>query len=134
MKRTGRYQHWEGIREISRSQQEDIGQKPVRHRGKAAHMGSRKRSAQAKQIAAFKASLGGMDDIFEREQQLQQQHAEEHDEALRYKACESKNRYASRSEAEEARRDCEAHGTRGLSIYRCPYCNGWHLTSHHYDE
>jgi hypothetical protein len=97
-------------------------------------MVSRKRSAQAKQIAAFKAELGSMDDVFEREQQLQEKHALEHEEALRRKACESKNRYASRSEAEEVKRDCEAHGGRGLHIYRCPYCNGWHLTSHPQDD
>ena len=80
-------------------------------------MGSRKGSAKAKQIARFKAGLGGMDDLFAKE------------EALRRKACESKNRYASRMEAEDAIRSCEEYGRRGLRCYKCPHCNGWHLTS-----
>ena len=46
-----------------------------------------------------------MDDVFAREEQRRRDQDAEHDAALRRKACESKNRY------------------------RCPYCNGWHLTS-----
>lgn len=92
-------------------------------------MGSRKPSARAKQVAAFKAELGGMDDIFAREERRREQRAAEHEEALREKACRSKNRYSCRSEAKEAIRACADHGTTGLHSYRCPYCNGWHLTS-----
>ena len=95
-------------------------------------MGSRKRQAIAKQVAEFKASLGGansMDDIFAQEDARRKRRDEEHDAALRRKACESKNRYAFRSEAEEAIASCAEHGTTGLHAYRCPYCGGWHLTS-----
>ena len=77
-------------------------------------MGSRKRQAIAKQVAEFKASLGGansMDDIFAQEDARRKRRDEEHDAALRRKACESE------------------HGTTGLHAYRCPYCDGWHLTS-----
>ena len=49
-------------------------------------MGSRKPSAKAKQVAAFKAKLGGMDDIFTREEHRRTQRAAEHEEALREKA------------------------------------------------
>lgn len=92
-------------------------------------MTSRKRSALAKQAAAFKASLGGMDDVFAREEQRRAEQAREHDDAVRRKACESKNRYCSRADAEAAIASCAEHGTRGLHSYRCPYCDGWHLTS-----
>ena len=95
-------------------------------------MGSRKRSAKAKQVAEFKAGLDayGMDDVFAHERERREGMTARREAALREKACESKNRYASRREAEENLAWCEARGTRGLSIYRCPYCNGWHLTSH----
>lgn len=92
-------------------------------------MGSRKPSAKAKKIAAFKAQLAGADDAFAREAARQTRRAEEHEQALRKKACLSKNRYDTRAEAEKTIRACEAHGTRGLHTYRCPYCDGWHLTS-----
>lgn len=92
-------------------------------------MTSRKRSALAKQTAAFKAGLGGMDDVFAREEERRGALEQEHDAALRRKACESKMRYRSRADAEEAIAACAEHGTRGLHSYRCPYCNGWHLTS-----
>lgn len=97
-------------------------------------MGSRKRSARAREVAEFKAGLGmgldGMDHLFAREQQRRDQMAEQHEEALRQKACESKNRYVSHDEAMGALRWSEAHGAPHLQIYRCPYCKGWHLTSH----
>ena len=92
-------------------------------------MGSRKPSAKAKKIEAFKSQLGGLDDVFAREELRRKDASAQHEAALRNKACESKNRYASRAEAQEAIRSCEAHGTRGLHSYRCQYCNGWHLTS-----
>ena len=93
-------------------------------------MGSRKRSARAKQVADFKASLGGMDDIFAREDQRHEDMEARHAARLREKACESKNRYHSYDEAQENLAWCEERGVRGLHIYRCPYCDGWHLTSH----
>lgn len=87
-------------------------------------MGSRKRSARARRVAEFKASLAGPDplaDAFGRG-------AEGRQEALRRKACTSKRRYASRSEAEEVIAARAAEGVRGLRCYRCPHCDGWHLT------
>ncbi|MBO4365182.1 MAG: hypothetical protein J5804_02680 [Eggerthellaceae bacterium] len=92
-------------------------------------MGSKKRSARAKQVAQFKAQLGGMDDAFEREQRRRDARSSEKEATLRRKACESKNRYSCRSEAEAAIISCAEHGTTGLHCYRCQYCNGWHLTS-----
>lgn len=94
-------------------------------------MGSKKRSSWAKETAAFKSQLAGdgFDDLFAREDQRRERISREHDAALRHKACERKNRYASRMEAEAAIVACAEHGTRGLHTYRCPYCNGWHLTS-----
>ena len=56
------------------------------------------------------------------------QQRKQREEALRYKACERKKRYASEAEAKDAIRSCERHGSRDLHCYRCPYCNGWHLT------
>lgn len=94
-------------------------------------MGSRKRSAQVKQIAQFKAGLdaGGFDDLFAREEERHERREEEHEAVLRYKACESKNRYATQAEAYDAMRSCAEYGTKGLHAYKCPHCNGWHLTS-----
>ena len=91
-------------------------------------MGSKKRSAWQKQKAEFAASLGGMDDLFASENARSQRHDEERAAALRHKACERKKRYASEAEAKDAIRSCERHGSRDLHCYRCPYCNGWHLT------
>ena len=84
-------------------------------------MGSKKRSAWQKQKAEFAASLGGMDDLFASENARSQRHDEERAAALRHKACERKNRYASRYEAELTAADgkeladkfdalCAAHG------------------------
>lgn len=97
-------------------------------------MGSRKRSAKEKQIAEFKQQLSAdsMDDAFEREERHREKRAQEKEAALRYKACESKNRYSCKSEAEAAIAACAEHGTTGLHCYRCPHCNGWHLTSKDY--
>lgn len=92
-------------------------------------MGSRKGSAKAKRIAEFKAGLGGMDDVFARENARKSKKAAEKNAALRRKACESKNRYSCKSDAEAAIIACAEHGTTGLHCYKCPYCNGWHLTS-----
>lgn len=92
-------------------------------------MGSKKRSAWQKQKAEFAASLGGMDDLFASENARSQRHDEERAAARRHKACERKNRYASRYEAELTAAECAEHGAPPLHVYRCPYCNGWHLTS-----
>lgn len=92
-------------------------------------MGSRKRSAWQKEKAEFAASLGGMDDIFATEHARSQQHEKEQEAALRHKACERKNRYATRAEAQATATECAEHGAPPLHAYRCPYCDGWHLTS-----
>lgn len=100
-------------------------------------MGSKKRSSWSKQKAEFAAGLddfSGMDDIFAREEVHRERASADLEAARRRKACESKNRYASRAEAEENLAWCEHNGKRGLSVYRCPYCDGWHLTSHPWDE
>ena len=46
--------------------------------------------------------------------------AEERDSAQRYKACESKNRYATLTEAQENLAWCQKQGKRGLQIYEVP--------------
>ena len=92
-------------------------------------MGSNKPSARAKRRAQFEAGFGGMDDLFDRESDRLERDAALREEALRDKACESKNRYATRAEALEAIERCAERGRRGLHCYRCSYCNGWHLTS-----
>lgn len=92
-------------------------------------MGSKKRSSWSKQKAEFNASLGGMDSLFASEGERQKNKRAEKEAALRKKACESKNRYISKSEAEAAISECASYGTTGLHSYRCPYCDGWHLTS-----
>lgn len=93
-------------------------------------MASRKPSARAKQAAAFASEFTDMSDLFERESQRRDALDAERDQARYEKACASKNRYATRAEALDAIAACAEHGRRGLSAYRCPYCRGWHLTSH----
>ena len=100
-------------------------------------MGSKKRSAKAKQVAAFKAGLNDaysesdpINSAFSREQERTEQTKREREAAKRSKACTSKNRYTTRGDAELAIQSCADHGTSGLHCYKCPYCNGWHLTSH----
>ena len=93
-------------------------------------MPSRKRSAQQKKIAQFKAELGGLDDLYGRERQRSEGMSERREAARRNRACDRKNRYATRMDALEAIRLCAEHGTTGLHCYRCEYCHGWHLTSH----
>ncbi|MDY2776865.1 MAG: hypothetical protein SOU51_00575 [Collinsella sp.] len=99
-------------------------------------MPSNKRSARAKQRAAFEAGFdaSGMGDLFAREHDRKDRLDAQHEAALKLKACESKNRYSSRAEALDAIAACADHGRRGLHVYRCPYCNGWHLTSHPQDR
>ena len=96
-------------------------------------MTSRKPSAKAKKVAEFKSQLGGMDDVLAQEKLRQDGLAESREAAARNRACESKNRYSSRSEAEEMIAVLASYGKRGLHCYRCKYCNGWHLTSKHSD-
>lgn len=93
-------------------------------------MASHKRSALKRQRDAFEAGLGGMDDVFAREERRRSSMDQDREEARRNKACQSKNRYTTRGEAEDAIAACAAYGTTGLYSYRCEYCNGWHLTSH----
>ena len=93
-------------------------------------MSSRKPSARAKRVAAFRSKLAGADDAFERESKRSRALDDERERARREKACASTRRYPSRDDALDAIAACEEHGRRGLSVYRCPYCNGWHLTSH----
>ena len=93
-------------------------------------MGSRKPSANRKRVAQFKSELGGLDDLFDSERRREERLADDKEAAQRLKSCESKNRYASRSEAQQAAAACAEHGARKLGVYRCPHCDGWHLTSH----
>lgn len=60
-----------------------------------------------------------------REQERRQQRYDSEDAA---NMCTRKFRYDSRYAAE---RYIERHySEKQLSTYRCPYCGGWHLTSH----
>lgn len=93
-------------------------------------MTSRKRSARQRQVEAFKSQLSGLDDLYVRAERRSEALAAHREEALRTKACASKNRYATRWDAEEAMAWCAEQGRGGLSCYRCDYCGGWHLTSH----
>lgn len=98
-------------------------------------MASRKPSARARQQAAFKtregiADAGFADAIFAREERRRDELAAHREEVRYEKACASKNRYVTKGEAEAALLACAEHGRSGLRIYRCPYCKGWHLTSH----
>ena len=101
--------------------------------GDGHQMGSRKPSANKKRVQEFKSGLddwGALDDLFEREHQRKSDANERHEAALRHKACESKNRYLTQAEAEATILECAAHGTTAkLHSYRCPYCDGWHITS-----
>ncbi len=96
-------------------------------------MGSRKRSARKREVEAFRAQLGGLDDAYARERRRSDDLSGRKEAARRKRSCESKNRYATRMDAEAAIAACAEHGTRGLRCYRCPHCHGWHLTSHPWD-
>ncbi|MBR3313485.1 MAG: hypothetical protein IKG18_05020 [Atopobiaceae bacterium] len=95
-------------------------------------MSSKKRSARARQREEFLASLDGtsMDDVFSHEERRRDRMDERREAALRHKACDSKQRYGSRAQAEGAIAACAEYGMTGLRCYRCTYCHGWHLTSH----
>ncbi len=92
-------------------------------------MSSRKPSARAKRVASFMAERGSMDEAFERAARDQADLASRREEARYERGCASKNRYATRAEAQDAIAACAEHGRRGLHCYRCSYCGGWHLTS-----
>ena len=92
-------------------------------------MASKKPSANKKKVDAFKSSVADFSDLFESESHRIEEIAEGRKTALKNKACDSKNRYASRKEAEQAAAWCAAEGRRNLRVYRCKYCSGWHLTS-----
>ena len=49
--------------------------------------------------------------------------------ARQLSACQAKRRYDTREDAEEAARTCTTSDRRTLRVYRCDYCDGWHLTS-----
>ena len=87
-----------------------------------------------KRVQAFKSQLGGLDDLFDSERQRDKRMSKEKEEAQRRKACESKNRYSSRDEARAAIAACKEYEAKDLQTYRCPYCDGWHLTSHPWEE
>lgn len=44
--------------------------------------------------------------------------------------CSGKTRYATGKKANEALLDLKRTSNRKATIYRCPHCRGWHLTSH----
>lgn len=88
-------------------------------------MASRKPQAKAKRQAQFRAGLGGMDDVFAAESRRESDAVGERQR----QACLAKNRYDTREDAEEAARTCTTSGRRSLRVYRCDYCDGWHLTS-----
>ena len=92
-------------------------------------MASRKRSARQRRLAEFRAELGGLDDAYARAERRDGELAERREAVRRERGCESKARYATHGEAEEAIAACAAHGRRGLRCYRCEFCGGWHLTS-----
>jgi hypothetical protein len=49
--------------------------------------------------------------------------------ARRQSECDKKQRYATEAEA-RATADHQARATgRELSVYECPWCRGWHLSS-----
>lgn len=47
-----------------------------------------------------------------------------------HQACGRKNRYPSEGVAQTRAIAYEVLRGQELRVYRCPYCGGWHLTSH----
>lgn len=99
-------------------------------------MSSRKPQARSRQRRAFASELGpdGLGDLFASEERRRDDMRRRADEARYERSCASKRRYATRAEALGTARLCEDHGSPGLSAYKCPYCGGWHLTSHPWDR
>lgn len=92
-------------------------------------MGSRKRSARRKEREAFLSGTGGLDDAFARAGAREGALESLRERVRRTRACERKNRYETRADAQEAIAACSSYGRTGLHCYKCPYCGGWHLTS-----
>lgn len=94
-------------------------------------MTSRKPSARRRQALKFRGQWDdGLGDAFAHAEAEESANDERREAAFRQKSCESKKRYDTREDAEEAIELCAVHGRRGLSCYRCEFCGGWHLTSH----
>ncbi len=45
-------------------------------------------------------------------------------------ACGRKVRYRCEHDATEMMKKMYPHSGRWVGVYRCPYCNGWHMTKH----
>lgn len=53
-------------------------------------------------------------------------HRDNSERLRRIKQCRSKIRYKRADEAHEARKDMRARGII-VEVYRCPWCDGWHV-------
>lgn len=52
----------------------------------------------------------------------------------RYRQCYKKRRYKSEHDARLSANNCMAKRGKPLRVYRCPVCNGWHITGSIRDE
>lgn len=77
---------------------------------------------QRKQEKQRKKSHKVVREIAKRDKKVTDEHGEQG-----HWSCGRKKRYRSRHGAEIYMR---WHPTRNLSVYKCEYCGGWHLTSH----
>jgi hypothetical protein len=93
-------------------------------------MSSHKRAAWRREKHEFLSAEAGYDQLFEREHAREAHAQAAAQEALRQKACASKNRYLTRADAEAVAEECMDGGSAALSVYKCEFCDGWHLTSH----
>lgn len=93
-------------------------------------MASGKRQARRRRQEAYLSSLPDLTDAFEAARSELKATDARRDQVRQSRACTSKKRYATAGEARDAIASCAAYGRRGLSSYRCPYCHGYHLTSH----
>ena len=87
-------------------------------------MKKRKAQLEQKLQAQSHSDISRMNDVFARESQRR----ETGESAAQRKACSRKVRYDSREDAEEAARGARFAGGKTLRVYRCDYCDGWHLT------
>ena len=53
----------------------------------------------------------------------------QHDEWLIKRGCTGKHRFATRKTARRALRYCKLMGRPQRNVYRCEFCQGFHLTS-----